>query len=114
MPVPHSAPHDQIISNAAAQAMGKTWKPQIITGGAGLVEAYDISYNGALFCAIQCLSDCVFSRIDWFDEGKVTQQTQADNTATDIDAITFPAGIYFTGNISGFVLDSGNVLAYVG
>ncbi len=114
MPVSPNAPHEQIISNAAAQAMGKTWKPQIIAGGGGLVEAYDISYSGALFCAIQCLSDCIFSRIDWMDEGKVTQQTQTDNTATDIDLITFPAGTYFTGNINGFVLDSGNVIAYVG
>ena len=105
MPVGSNAPSaqcDQIIANAAAQAMGKFGK-QFLAGvnaewtGQGTTTA---PYGSGILI----VTDTVFNTLTGIPAISTT------GTVTALTAITFPAGLYIPGLFSYVKLTSGAVL----
>ena len=119
MPVPINAHHEHIVSNATAQAMGKTGRFYIIkTAGPEQFDAGVITgISGMTFCALQVINDAVFSEIAFSyaqEDPSGAIVTQSDTTGNPaITGFTVPAGTLFTGVIDSFILDSGVVFAYI-
>lgn len=107
MAVPYSANHLQIISNAAAQFMGKTGSPVIYNGLAASPPA-------GSYCGIFFLADTVFSSLKFWEGGADGIEASVNNTnvGAPISAITFKANSWLFGNINDFVLTSGTVILY--
>ncbi len=97
MPVPFSAPHDQITANALAQFMGKTGVPVFLAAG-GTTTA-----PAGTYCAIYFLADTVFSALTFRRDGIASVLP----TGTAIASMTWPKGMYFAANIDSAVLTSG-------
>jgi hypothetical protein len=108
MAVPYSAPHLQIISNAAAQFMGKTGAPVIYNGvGSGP--------SPGQYCGIFFLADTVFSEMKFRENGGsdgIDVYVNNANAGDPISAITFKANSWLFANIYDFVLTSGTLILY--
>lgn len=121
MPVPINAHHDHIVSNAAAQVMGKTGRFYIADASAGseTLNAETVTgTTGARFCALQVINDAVFASLTFSyiqDSTGLFQITETDDASADLlNSITVPAGIYIPCVLSEFVIESGVVFAYIG
>lgn len=113
MPVPSSAPHDQITSNALAQLMGKTGLPIFLATGAGNIQTAAASR----YCAILFTADTVLSALTFWDNGEPnvvagrgTQTLPA--VPTPVTAMTFPKGTYFAANIHSLTVSSGQCIVF--
>lgn len=72
-------------------------------GQAGAVfESGTTAVTGG-FCAIHVIAEAVFSALDW-----------PELSGDTLTGVTIPAGTTIFGEISGFTLTSGSVLAYKG
>ena len=107
MAVPYSAPHLQIIANAAAQFMGKTGAPAIYKGlGA---EPPPGSY-----CAMFFLADTVIASLRLWDAGKPAVDITVNNSdaGDPVSTVTFKANSWLFANIYDFSLTSGTLILY--
>jgi hypothetical protein len=107
MAVPHTANHLQIISNAAAQFMGKTGSPTIYNGSTASPPA-------GSYCAIYFIADTVFSSLKFWEGGAagIDAYVNNANAGNPVSAITFKANSWLFGNINDFTITSGTVILY--
>lgn len=110
MPVPSSAPHDQITSNALAQLMGKTGLPIFLATGAGNIQTAAASR----YCAILFTADTVLSALTFWDNGEpnVVAGRGVQVPPTPVTAMTFPKGAYFAANIHSLTVSSGQCIVF--
>lgn len=102
MPVPFSAPHDQITSNALAQLMGKMGVPTFLAAGG------TTSVSAGNYCAVLFTADTVLSAIKFWDNG--LGDINANGTA--VASMTFPKGAYFAANIHSLTVSSGQCIVF--
>lgn len=108
MSVPYSAPHLQIISNAAAQFMGKTGAPLIYNGAAASPPA-------GSYCAIFFLADTVLTSLRFWEAGRADTTTDAsvnNVVGGSLAGITFKANSWLFGNINDLVISTGTLILY--
>lgn len=119
MPVPINAHHKHIVSNATAQAMGKTGRFYIIKAAASdELDAPTVTgISGMTFCTLQVINDTVFSGITFAyaqEDPSGTTVSQADTTGNpSITGFVVPAGTLINGVIKSFTIESGVVFAYI-
>jgi hypothetical protein len=105
MAVPYSANHLQIISNAAAQFMGKTGAPLIYNGAAASPPA-------GSYCAIFFLADTVLTSLTFWEAGAVVSASVNNSVGGSLAGITFKANSWLFANINDLVISTGTLILY--
>jgi hypothetical protein len=105
MAVPYSANHLQIISNAAAQFMGKTGAPLIYNGSTASPPA-------GSYCAIFFLADTVLTSLSFYEAGEVVSASVNNTVGGSLAGITFKANSWLFGNINDLVISTGTLILY--
>lgn len=114
MAAPHTANDEQVISNALAQAMGKTGVPRIYTSGSPdpqfPISAIYMLQNSAFFS----ITIDVYENNPIYNTGEGMELYVDDaGQSENVQVISvFPAGSIIRGNIRSFNLDGGAILVY--